>query len=125
MRGRTVGVLGLAFKGNTDDLRDSPALTLIEQLHERGAVIKAHDPISIPNTKRLYPDLPVEYCESALELASGCDTVVIATDWPEYTRLPLDEIKTAMRGNLILDARNLLEPATVTEAGLTYVGVGR
>ena len=125
LRGTTIGVLGLAFKGNTDDLRDSPALTLIEHLHERGAVIKVHDPISVPNTKRLYPDLPVEYCKSATELASGCDAVVIATDWPEYTRLPLAKMKAVMRGTLILDARNLLEPATVTEAGLTYVGVGR
>ena len=125
LRGTTIGILGLAFKGNTDDLRDSPALTLIEHLHERGAVIKVHDPISVPNTKRLYPDLPVEYCDKVTELAAGCDAIVVATDWSEYTRLPLEDIKAAMRGNLILDARNMLEPTTVSEAGLTYVGVGR
>ena len=125
LRGTTIGILGLAFKGNTDDLRDSPALTLIEHLHERGAVIKVHDPISVPNTKRLYPDLPVEYCDKVVELAAGCDAIVVATDWSEYTRLPLGDIKAAMRGNLILDARNMLEPTMVSEAGLTYVGVGR
>ncbi len=125
LRGTTIGLLGLAFKGNTDDLRDSPALTLIEHLHDRGAMVRAHDPISIPNTKRLYPDLPVEYCDNVTELAANCDAIVIATDWPEYTRLPLAEIKAAMRGTLILDARNMLEPAAVSEAGLTYVGVGR
>ena len=125
LRGTTIGILGLAFKGNTDDLRDSPALTLIEHLHDRGAVVRVHDPISIPNTKRLYPELPVEYCEEVTELASGCDALIVATDWSEYTRLPLMDIKAAMRGDLILDARNMLEPDTVSEAGLTYVGVGR
>ncbi len=125
LRGTTIGILGLAFKGNTDDLRDSPALTLIEHLHDRGAVVRVHDPISIPNTQRLYPDLPVEYCDSVTELAAGCDALIVATDWSEYTRLPLPELKAVMRGDLILDARNMLEPTAVAEAGLTYVGVGR
>lgn len=125
LRGTTIGLLGLAFKGNTDDLRDAPALTLIEHLHERGAVVRVHDPIAMPNAQRLYPDLGVEYCDDAKQLAAGADALVVVTDWPEYTRLPLGEMKGAMRGNLILDARNWLEPATVTEAGLTYVGVGR
>jgi UDPglucose 6-dehydrogenase len=125
LRGTTIGLLGLAFKGNTDDLRDAPALTLIEHLSERGAVVKVHDPIATENAKRLYPDLPVEYCRDACALATGADALVVVTDWPEYTRLPLAEMKAVMRGDLILDARNLLEPATATEAGLTYVGVGR
>jgi UDPglucose 6-dehydrogenase len=125
LRGTTVGLLGLAFKGNTDDLRDAPALTLIEHLHERGAVVRVHDPIAIPNAKRLHPELPVEYCEDVACLALGCDALVVVTDWPEYTRLPLAEVKERMRGNLILDARNLLDPGEVREHGLTYVGVGR
>ena len=125
LRGTTIGLLGLAFKGNTDDLRDAPALTLIEHLHERGAVIRVHDPVAVENAKRLYPDLPVEYCKDAKALATGADALVIVTDWPEYTRLPLTDIQAVMRGDLILDARNLLEPDTVSEAGLTYVGVGR
>ncbi|CAA9588722.1 MAG: UDP-glucose 6-dehydrogenase [uncultured Truepera sp.] len=125
LRGTTIGLLGLAFKGNTDDLRDAPALTLIEHLHERGAVIKVHDPVATFNAKRLFPDLPVDYCHDAKALAAGADALVVVTDWPEYTRLPLTEMKAAMRGTLILDARNLLEPTTVEEAGLTYVGVGR
>lgn len=125
LRGTTVGLLGLAFKGNTDDLRDAPALTLIEHLSERGAVVRVHDPIAMASAQRLYPDLPVEYCADATTLATDADALVVVTDWPEYTRLPLPEIKAAMRGDLILDARNVLEPATVTEAGFTYVGVGR
>lgn len=125
LRGTTVGLLGLAFKGNTDDLRDAPALTLIEHLSERGAVIKVHDPVAMENAKRLYPDLPVEYCCDPEALATGCDALVVVTDWPEYTRLPLGAMKARMKGDLILDARNLLEPERVQEAGLTYVGVGR
>ena len=79
----------------------------------------------MPSAQRLYPDLGVEYCDDAVKLAAGADALVVVTDWPEYTRLPLGELKGAMRGNLLLDARNLLEPVTVTEAGLTYVGIGR
>lgn len=125
LRGTTIGLLGLAFKGNTDDLRDAQALTLIEHLSERGALIKVHDPVAMPNAQRIFPDLPVEYCDDVVALAQGSDALVVVTDWPEYTRLPLAEIKGAMRGDLILDARNMLEPASVSEAGLTYVGVGR
>ncbi len=125
LRGTTIGLLGLAFKGNTDDLRDAPALTLIERLSERGAVVRVHDPIAMPNAKRLLPDLPVEYCESAEALAVGCDALVVVTDWPEYTRLPLAALKASMKGDLVLDARNLLDPVSVEEAGLTYIGVGR
>jgi len=125
LRGRTVGLLGLAFKGNTDDLRDAPALTLIEKLHERGAVVRVHDPVATENARRLHPELPVEYCEDPVCLARGCDALVVVTDWPEYTRLPLAEMKGRMRGDLLLDARNLLDPDYVESHGLTYVGIGR
>ncbi len=125
LRGTTIGLLGLAFKGNTDDLRDAPALTLIEHLHERGAVIRVHDPIASENAKKLYPNLPVEYCEDAPCLAVNCDAVVVVTDWPEYKKLPLAEMKKRMRGNVFLDARNLLNASDVERHGLKYVGVGR
>jgi UDPglucose 6-dehydrogenase len=125
LRGTTIGLLGLSFKGNTDDLRDAPALTLIEHLNERGAVIRVHDPIATESAKRLYPDLPVEYCDDALCLAMGCDAVVVVTDWLEYKQLPLADMKARMRGNLFLDARNLLNSADVERHGLKYVGIGR
>lgn len=125
LRGTTIGLLGLAFKGNTDDLRDSPALTLIETLHERGAVVKAHDPVAIENARTLYPDLPVEYCQDPECLAVGCDALVVVTDWPQFRQLDLPELKRRMRGTLLLDARNYLQPQAVRAAGLDYVGVGR
>ncbi len=125
LRGTTIGLLGLAFKGNTDDLRDAPALTLIAELHERGAVVRVHDPIAMDKAKEQYPELPVEYCEDPECLAIGCDALVIVTDWQDYKHLPLAEMKARMRGDLLLDARNLLSPVDVAEQGFAYVGVGR
>ncbi len=125
LRGTTIGLLGLAFKGNTDDLRDAPALTLIRELSQRGAVLRVHDPIAMDNAKRHFPDLPVEYCASEVEMASGCDAVVVVTDWPQYRQVDFAAVAEAMRGDLLLDARNLLQPNSVTAAGLTYVGIGR
>ena len=125
LRGTTIGLLGLAFKGNTDDLRDAPALTLIRHLHERGAVVRVHDPIAMDNARRAYPDLPVEYCDDVKDLATGCDAVVIVTDWPEYRQIDFTEVAGVMRGHLILDARNYLQPAQVRAGGLDYVGIGR
>lgn len=125
LRGTTIGLLGLAFKGNTDDLRDAPALTLIRELGERGAVLKVHDPVAMPNAKRNFPDLQVEYAETELELAKGCDALVVVTDWPQYRRLDFTTLAGAMSGDLVLDARNLLQPALVESAGLKHVGIGR
>ena len=125
LRGTSIGVLGLAFKGETDDLRESPALTLIERLANRGAIVRAHDPIAMPNAQALYPDLPVSYADDEVDAARGCDAVVLVTDWNSYRQLPLPEMAAAMRGRLFLDARNLLDPADVTAAGLEYVGIGR
>src|SRR5699024_5254598 len=97
LRGRTIGLLGLAFKGNTDDLRDAPALTLIELLTERGATVRVHDPVAMPNARAQHPDLPVDYAADAAELARGCDALVVVTDWPEYRHLPLSELLETMR----------------------------
>ena len=125
LRGTTIGLLGLAFKGNTNDLRDSPALTLIEHLSDRGAMVKAHDPVAIPYAKKFFPDLDVEYCEDEVELARACDAVVLVTDWAQYRKLPLQEMKAAMRGRVLLDARNYLKAEDVRDADLTYLGTGR
>jgi UDPglucose 6-dehydrogenase len=125
LRGNTIGILGLAFKGNTDDLRDAPALTLIEHLADRGVVLRVHDPIAMPNAQRLYPDLPVTYCDTLTCLAQACDAIVVVTDWNDYRFMPLADMKAVMRGDLLVDARNLLHAEDVLPHGLTYVGVGR
>lgn len=125
LRGTTIGLLGLAFKGGTDDLRDAPALTLIEHLQARGAVVRAHDPIAMPHAKARHPELAVSYHDTAEELAHGCDALVLVTDWNEYRHLDWAKLKEAMRGDLLLDARNLVSPEAARKAGLSYVGIGR
>jgi UDPglucose 6-dehydrogenase len=125
LRGTTIGLLGLAFKGGTDDLRDAPALTLIEHLHTRGANVRAHDPIATPHARAQHPDLPATLHETIDDLARGCDALVITTDWDDYRHLDWPHLAGLMRGHLLLDARNLIAPDDVRAAGLTYVGIGR
>jgi UDPglucose 6-dehydrogenase len=125
LRGTTIGMLGLAFKGGTDDLRDAPALTLVRHLSDRGAVVRAHDPVAIPHAQAVEPPLPLAYADDEVALARGCDAIVVVTDWDQYRHIDWPEIAAAMRGELVLDARNMLQPDTVRSAGLTYVGVGR
>ncbi len=125
LRGKTIGLLGLAFKGGTDDLRDSPALTLIDLLTDRGAVVRAFDPVAMGNMQRLYPDAPLSFADSAVELAAGCDAVVLVTDWPEFRHLDLAGIRNAMSGDLIVDARNMLHRDEVEGLDLRYIGIGR
>ncbi len=125
LRGTTVGLLGLAFKANTDDLRDAPAITLAQHLVERGAVIRAHDPVAMPHAHEQHPELPLTYADDEVALAQGCDALVVVTEWEQYRHLDWDAVAGAMRGTVVLDARNALRPENVRAAGLTYVGVGR
>ena len=123
LEGRVVAVLGLAFKEGTDDLRDSPAIAIAEMLLERGATVRAHDPAAAENARRRLPALRLH--NSPLAAASGADAVMLCTPWPEYGRLDLAELAAEMRGDLLLDGRNLLDPAAAHRAGLRYHGIGR
>lgn len=126
VRGRTLGLLGLAFKPNTDDLRDAPALDIIRTLTELGAQVKVYDPVAMDNCRRQYPDLPVLYCRDALDLARDCDAVVIVTEWDEFRHLPLADLAAGMRGaKVLVDGRNIVSRQDAVDAGLTYVGFGR
>ena len=125
LRGTTIGLLGLAFKAETDDLRDAPAITLAQHLVERGAVIRAHDPVAMPHAQEQHPDLPITYADDEVTLAQGCDALVVVTEWEQYRYLDWQPIAEAMRGTMVLDARNALRPDTVRAAGLHYLGVGR
>ena len=127
LTGITVGALGLTFKAGTDDLRESPALRILGELRDRGATIRAYDPTTSGELDPIQADRlgGFDLCESMADAAKGADVLVVLTEWPEFTELDLGGAGAAMRGNTIVDCRNLLDPAAVKSAGLRYDGVGR
>jgi UDPglucose 6-dehydrogenase len=125
VRGRVIGVLGLAFKPGTDDVRESPSLDLIRILLERGAHVRAHDPEAIDNARKVLSGTEVDLVSDAYAVAAGAHALVVATDWPEYSQLDLFRIARAMKGSVLLDGRNVFERKKAEEAGLLYLGVGR
>jgi len=125
LKGRTIAFLGFAFKPNTDDLRDAPALDIAGYLMQRGARVAAHDPVALVNARRLYPDLGVRYCDNVTEALANADAAVLVTEWPEYRKLPWAEIKKEMHTALVLDGRNFLPGEELQELGFRYLGIGR
>lgn len=123
LKGRTVGLLGLAFKPHTDDLREAPALDIARQLLDRGARVKAHDPVAMERFKKENADLDVQCVASAAEVASDADALVVVTEWPEYLELEWPKIKSAMRTPLVLDGRNLLDRSALTRIGFKVLGL--
>ena len=121
--GSTIGVLGLAFKAGTDDMRDAPSLTIVPALMRLGAQVRAFDPIAAQAASRLLPG--VTMVDDAYAVAAGAEAVVVLTEWPEFRALDLARVRSAMRGQMLFDFRNLYERAAVTTAGLVYEGVGR
>jgi UDPglucose 6-dehydrogenase len=121
LRGKTIALLGLAFKPNTDDLREAPALVLAGRLLAEGAAVRAWDPVA--DASGLLPQATL--CSSPLEALRGADGAVIVTEWPELRDLPLDEARPTMRNALIVDGRNFLDPDAVRRAGFAYEGIGR
>lgn len=122
--GRRVAVLGLAFKPKTDDVRESPALALIAQLLERGAIVSAHDPVAVQAAGKVLGER-VRLCTDAYAAAEDVDAVLIATEWEEYARLDFSLLKQRMSGDLVIDARNACDALAIVGAGLRYIGVGR
>jgi UDPglucose 6-dehydrogenase len=125
IKGKTIGLLGLAFKPDTDDLRDAPAIAIAQELIEMGARVKAHDPIANEACRRQHPDLKIEYADSAMALAEDCDALVIITEWEEFRYLDLNQIGEAMNQKVLIDGRNVLDPEAIEEAGFKYRGIGR
>jgi UDPglucose 6-dehydrogenase len=123
LAGKTVAVLGLAFKPDTDDVREAPSLTLIPMLQERGATVRGYDPHARENAEALLPG--VVWCISALEAAEQADVTVVVTEWNELRALNLDSLRASMRGNVLVDLRNVYLPAQARAAGFTYAGIGR
>jgi UDPglucose 6-dehydrogenase len=121
--GKTVAIIGLSFKPNTDDIREAPALYLIEELLNRGCRIRACDPVSADNAKKLFPG--VHYAHDAYGAVQGADAAVLVTEWNQFRNLDLEKIRTAMRTPLFFDLRNVYETGKMRGAGFTYYSVGR
>lgn len=123
LKGKTVTLLGLAFKPHTDDLRESPALALADLLLKRGAFVRAHDPVALPRARQEVV-LPLEYAETPEEAFKGADAVVLATDWPEYRTWPWERLRGLLRTPLVVDGRNFLDGKALAAIGYRYVGMG-
>ena len=121
--GKRIGVLGLTFKPNTDDMRDAPSIPLVEGLVEGGAEVVAFDPVGREQAEKVLP--AITYAESAEAVADGADALVIVTEWDEFRALDLDELAGRMRGKVLVDLRNIYDRADAEEAGFAYRGVGR
>jgi len=126
LRGKRLAALGLSFKGDTDDIRDSPAIAVIRDLLEAGAEVTAYDPAGMDRTRELLPpSKKLHYAADAYEAARGADAVLILTDWKEFAELDLDRLSDEVRFPIVIDGRNLYKPKTMLEYGFTYVSVGR
>jgi UDPglucose 6-dehydrogenase len=123
LKDKAISLLGLAFKENTDDIRESPSLDIAAMLHEQGAVLRGYDPVAMENVARVAPHLHL--AESPYELATGADALVVSTPWPEFKSLDMARIHSVMKQPILIDGRNLYDPKLMIELGFKYRGVGR
>src|SRR5262245_12206359 len=123
--GKVVGVLGLSFKPNTDDVRESPAIFICQELAQAGVMVQAYDPVATQNAKDALGQTEVSFCATSYDAASAADVLVIAAEWNEFRNIDLSKVKSLMRNPIILDSRNIFEPDKVRELGFTYSSTGR
>jgi len=123
VRGRTLGVLGLSFKPETDDMRDAPSLDIVAALEQRGAALRAYDPVAMEVARKLLPS--VTLCEDAYEACEEADALVIVTEWNQFRMLDLERVKSLLREPVVVDLRNVYDPARMRESGFRYTCVGR
>jgi UDPglucose 6-dehydrogenase len=123
LKGKTIGVLGLAFKPETDDMRDSPTIPIIKGLQSAGASIRAYDPQAMENARKIFED--VTYCADPYQTAEGVDALVIATEWNAFRALNLKKVKKLLRQPIVVDLRNVYDPQRMRAEGFTYSSVGR
>jgi len=123
LKDKKIGVLGLAFKQNTDDVRMSPAIELCQRLQKEGAVLRVHDPKAMEKAKALLKD--VTYVDDMNEVAEGCDALVVATEWEEFRKLDLDRVRKSLTHPILFDGRNLFDPALMEKLGFIYKSIGR
>jgi UDPglucose 6-dehydrogenase len=122
--GKTIAVLGLTFKPETDDMRDAPAITILPALVEKGAIIKAHDPKGMEEAKHYLPQ-EIQYVQNAYEACDKADAVVLMTEWNQYRALDLEQIRDSMKDPVFIDLRNVYDQETMKNLGFRYTGVGR
>jgi len=123
VEGKTIGILGLAFKPNTDDMRDAPSLDIVPALIAAGATVKAYDPEAMDEAKKLLDG--IEYCDNAYDTVEGADAMVVLTEWNEFRGMDLDRIKDALRHPIVVDLRNVYDPSEMAGNGFSYSCVGR
>ena len=119
LKGKTVGILGLAFKPHTDDLRDSPGLDIARRLVSRGAKVRAHDPVALQNAQQLHGETGIAFCPTPEFVFDEADAVLLATEWPEYAELCWDQLGATMRSRTVVDGRNFLDRRALTESGFS------
>jgi UDPglucose 6-dehydrogenase len=120
---KTLAIWGLAFKPNTDDLRDAPALRLINLLLKAGAKLRVHDPVAMPNARKKLPDL--HYANDAIDACNGADALIVCTEWPEYQNADLAKVKATLNVPMIFDGRNCIDRKRAEDLGMTLFGVGK
>jgi UDPglucose 6-dehydrogenase len=125
LKGRTIGLLGLAFKPDTDDLRDAPSLQIAERLLQLGARVKVYDPIAMTACREQRPELKVRYCASPRDAAADADALVVVTEWQEFRGLDLRSLAAVMATPILVDGRNIYQPQQAAAAGFDYAGIGR
>jgi UDPglucose 6-dehydrogenase len=123
LKGKTIGLLGLAFKPNTDDMRDAPAIDISEELIEAGAKVRAYDPVAMHVARPILP--AVEMYEEPYEMAKDCDALMVVTEWNEFKQLDLEKVKGLLKSPVIYDGRNIYEPGRMKGMGFTYRAIGR
>lgn len=123
LAGKTIAVLGLSFKPETDDMRESPAVEIINEMTARGARVKAYDPVAMEEAAKLLPE--IEYAKDEYDAISGADALIFVTEWNQFRALDMEKVKSLLKSPKIADLRNIYEPATMRERGFEYVGVGR
>ena len=125
LKGKTIGILGLSFKPNTDDIREAPSLDIIRQLVAEGSNVRVHDPIAIHNAQKALSDTPVEYIDDVYLISNNADALLLVTEWEPYHRLDLRKLAKQMKTPILVDGRNVFSPQDAMAAGFLYIGVGR
>lgn len=123
--GKTLAILGLAFKPNTDDMREAPSLTLVEQLHAVGAHLRLYDPVAMANARQLFADIPAHYADDPYQCCEGADAAIFVTEWSEFRYLNLLTLKNRLHQPIVIDGRNIFDPGKMRQMGFVYTGIGR